>query len=286
MSARQNLSVFLNPGNILTALDKIDAEPPSYTLNRPQAMRRAFTVLAFVAVSLLLIHYLKFHSVFVAVLKLVPAGMSAGTGTSSLYLSLRNTPFYELLSYAWWTSWHIVGYVLLPCICIKLFMRERVRDMGWQFNQTLKHWQGYLLLLTPILCFVVLVSFREDFIQHYPFYNQAGRSWFDFIAWEVLYLTQFVCLEFFFRGFFLQALRPAIGANAVWVMCIPYLMIHFPKLWLEATGAILFGLFLGILALRSRSIWGGVFVHAGVALSMDFVSLLKQGRLPDVFWPF
>ncbi len=165
-------------------------------------------------------------------------------------------------------------------------MRERVRDMGWQFNQTLKHWQGYLLLLTPILCFVVIVSFREDFIQHYPFYNQAGRSWFDFLAWEILYLTQFVCLEFFFRGFFLQALRPAIGANAVWVMCIPYLMIHFPKLWLEATGAILFGLFLGILALRSRSIWGGVFVHAGVALSMDFVSLLKQGRLPDVFWPF
>ena len=76
------------------------------------------------------------------------------------------------------------------------------------------------------------------------------------------------------------ALRPAIGANAIWVMCVPYMMIHLPKLWLEASGAILFGLFLGILALRSRSIWGGVLVHAGVAVSMDVVSLVKRGSFP------
>ncbi len=63
-------------------------------------------------------------------------------------------------------------------------------------------------------------------------------------------------------------------------------MIHFPKLWLEATGAILFGLFLGILALRSRSIWGGFLVHAGVAVSMDVASLIKQGKIPTEFWPF
>ncbi|RZA09054.1 MAG: CPBP family intramembrane metalloprotease, partial [Moraxellaceae bacterium] len=96
----------------------------------------------------------------------------------------------------------------------------------------------------------------------------------------------FVCLEFFFRGFILNALRPALGANAIWVMCVPYLMIHFPKLWLEATGAILFGLFLGILALRSRSIWGGVLVHAGVALTMDIAAILRKQGLPQHLWPF
>jgi membrane protease YdiL (CAAX protease family) len=63
-------------------------------------------------------------------------------------------------------------------------------------------------------------------------------------------------------------------------------MIHFPKLWPEAGGAILFGLFLGILALRSSSIWGGFFVHAGVAVGMDLASLIKQVRIPEVFWPF
>jgi membrane protease YdiL (CAAX protease family) len=130
------------------------------------------------------------------------------------------------------------------------------------------------------------VSLGEDFVAHYPFYSLAGRSWIDLVLWELLYLSQFVFLEFFFRGFMLNALRPAIGANAIWIMCVPYMMIHLPKLWLEASGAILFGLFLGILALRSRSIWGGVLVHAGVALSMDIAALWRKQNLPDTWWPF
>jgi membrane protease YdiL (CAAX protease family) len=142
-----------------------------------------------------------------------------------------------------------------------------------------------MLLISPILFFIFLVSFREDFLNHYPFYKQANRSWFDFLAWEILYISQFIFLEFFFRGFLLNSLRPALGANAVWVMCVPYLMIHFPKLWLEATGAILFGLFLGLLALRSRSIWGGIFVHAGIALAMDLTSIYKQGGIAPQWFP-
>jgi membrane protease YdiL (CAAX protease family) len=175
---------------------------------------------------------------------------------------------------------------MLPSLLIRYVMKARIRDFGWQLNQAPQHWRGYLLLLSPILVFVYLVSLGKDFVGHYPFYSLAGRSWFDLLAWELLYLSQFVFLEFFFRGFILNALRPAIGANAVWVMCVPYLMIHFPKLWLEATGAILFGLFLGILALRSRSIWGGVLVHAGVAVSMDLAALARKHGLPEVFWPF
>ncbi|WP_428623233.1 CPBP family glutamic-type intramembrane protease, partial [Sedimenticola sp.] len=58
-----------------------------------------------------------------------------------------------------------------------------------------------------------------------------------------------------------------------------------PKPWLEATGAILFGFFLGVLAMRTRSIWGGVAVHAGVALSMDFAAIARKGGLPENWWP-
>lgn len=275
---------YLNPSNILKALDEIDAEAPSYTLDRKQTLRRVFTVLACVAVCLLLIHYLKYSSVMVATLQDI--SLAQGKNQQHWLNWLHQTGFLDLASYCWWTAWHIVGYVIIPFLVIKFVIKENFASFGWRFNQTAKHWRGYLLLLTPILFFIFLVSFRDDFLDHYPFYRQAGRSWFDFIAWEVLYLTQFICLEFFFRGFFIQALRPAIGANAVWVMCVPYLMIHFPKLWPEATGAILFGLFLGILALRSRSIWGGFFVHAGVAVGMDLASLLRQGKIPSGFWPF
>lgn len=274
----------IDPRRILPVLDAIDAESPSYTLNRPQALRRVFTVLACVSVCLLFMHYGKYSNNLEWILSLLASwnDLPHRYYTAKLVAS----GFDELSGYVWWTAIQAIGYVLIPALVIRYGLKGRVRDFGWQINQAPQHWRGYLLLLSPILFFVYCVSLGKDFVNHYPFYTLTGRSWFDLFAWECLYLTQFVCLEFFFRGFILTALRPAMGANAVWVMCVPYMMIHFPKLWLEATGAILFGLFLGILALRSRSIWGGVLVHAGVAVSMDMAALLRKQGLPEVWWPF
>ena len=263
----------LHPRQLLLALDRIDAAPPSYTLTRPQALRRVFVTLACACVALLFIHYAKFA-------RNLPVLLG-----DSLTRSLYATPWFALAGDAWWALCHLLGYVLLPWLVIRLIFGERMRDFGWRLADTRAHWQGYLLLLSPILVFVAIASFSREFVDHYPFYRHAGRSWVDLLGWQLLYLSQFVCLEFFFRGFLLNALRPAIGANAVWVMCVPYLMIHFPKPWPEAAGAILFGLLLGILALRSRSIWGGVGVHAGIAVAMDIAALLQKQALPTRWWP-
>ncbi len=271
----------LHPRQILVALDQIDVAAPSWQMSRPQALRRVVAVLATVSVSLLILHYAKFATNLQGLLQ----WLGEWRGTSYLQ-QLEASGWLELAGYLWWTGCHLFTFILLPWLVIRWVFKERMRDFGWRWNQVGEHWRGYLLLLSPILVFVVLVSQGEDFVHHYPFYRSAGRSWLDLLLWELLYLSQFVFLEFFFRGFMLNALRPALGANAIWVMCVPYMMIHFPKLWLEATGAILFGLFLGILALKSRSIWGGVLVHAGVALSMDVAALLKKGQLPGSFFPF
>lgn len=274
----------LHPRRILDALDAIDTESPSYTLSRPAALRRVAAVLACCCVSLLILHYGRYASNFYGLLESLGRWYAQDTGY--FLAPLENSGWSELAGYLWWTGCHCVTFVLLPWLVIRYLFKASMMDFGWRWNEVGQHWRGYLLLLSPILVFVVLVSFGEDFVGHYPFYRQAGRSWVDFLLWEALYFSQFVFLEFFFRGFMLNALRPAVGANAIWIMCVPYLMIHFPKLWLEATGAILFGLFLGILALRSRSIWGGVLVHAGVALSMDIAALLRKQAWPGIFFPF
>jgi len=39
------------------------------------------------------------------------------------------------------------------------------------------------------------------------------------------------------------------------------------------------------LALRSRSIWGGVMVHVTIALTMDIAALLQGRGLPGAFLP-
>lgn len=272
----------LHPRRILQALDTIDAESPSYQLSRPAALRRVFTVLACVSVSLLILNYSRYSVNLHELLARLGQWQLQDAG---YYLrALEASGWLELAGYIWWTGCHLLTFIVIPWLVIRFLFNEKMVDFGWRWNQVGQHWRGYLLLLSPILVFVVLVSLGEDFVNHYPFYNKAGRSWLDFLLWELLYISQFIFLEFFFRGFIVNALRPAIGANAVWVMCVPYLMIHFPKLWLEATGAILFGLFLGILALQSRSIWGGVLVHAGVALSMDIAALLRKGQWPVELW--
>ncbi len=267
----------LHPREILRALDEIDSAVPSYTLERRTALRRVIWVMASVSVSLLILHYAKFSNNLHALLDWLDP---------SYLPRLETSGWLDLCGYFWWTLCHLLAFIVLPWLVIRVGFKQSILDFGWRWNQVGEHWRGYLLLLSPILVFVVLVSFGEDFVNHYPFYRQAGRSWLDFLLWELLYMSQFVFLEFFFRGFMLNALRPAIGANAIWVMCVPYMMIHLPKLALEATGAILFGLFLGILALQSRSIWGGVMVHAGVALSMDIAALLRKQDLPGSFFPF
>ena len=245
--------------------------------------RQPAIVLMVVAVCLLMLHYLKFNTTFYAVLEML---FSQTTENAKLaLLELRRLTFFPLLSQAWWSFWHVIAFVVLPVLTIKYILKEPLKNYGLGFGKLSKHYKWYILLAASILCFVVIVSFRDDFTNHYPFYKLAYRSWFDFVAWELLYLLQFVCVEFFFRGFIIQACRPAFGVNAIFVMIVPYMMIHLPKPWLEASGAIFFGLFLGVLALHTRSIWGGVIVHVSIALSMDIAALLQTKGLPQQWLP-
>jgi hypothetical protein len=61
-------------------------------------------------------------------------------------------------------------------------------------------------------------------------------------------------------------------------------MLHFPKTGVESAASVIAGLVLGVMAMRWRSIWGGVLIHTTVAVSMDLASLLQQGRLPPPTW--
>jgi len=244
---------------------------------------RPAIVLMVAALCLLLLNYLKYNTVFNSALEM--AFKQFADSPVDALTALKRQTFFPLLSQAWWSFLHVITFVLIPLFVIKKVLKEPLSNYGLGFGDLKRDYKWYLLLASPILFFVVLVSFREDFTNHYPFYDLAYRSWADLIAWEVLYLLQFFCVEFFFRGFIIQACRPTFGVNAIFVMIVPYLMLHFSKPWLEATGAIFFGLFLGVLAFRSRSIWGGVMVHISIALSMDIASLLQTKGLPQQWLP-
>src|SRR6187402_404309 len=191
----------------------------------------------------------------------------------------------EFYGYCWWVLTRVTGYVLVPFPLWKLlFPKDSLLDMGLRGRGFFKHVWIYGLCLAVVIPAMLLVARQPDFGNYYPFYKLASRSWFDFAAWEAIYFLQFFSLELFFRGWILGALRKEFGAGAIFVMAAPYCMIHYGKPYLEAHGAIVAGIVLGSLAMRTRSIYSGFLVHITVALSMDFLALWHRGALPKVFW--
>lgn len=196
-----------------------------------------------------------------------------GSDKYAQYFPYDKSRYWELKGFVWWSGWRVLGYVVIPMIAIALLPGERIRDYNVAFRGFFRHFWIYALMFVAFLPVVIGTSTTDSFRHTYPFYRMANRSSFDLWAWEGLYAIQFLSLEFFFRGFLLQGLRRAFGANAIFVMVVPYCMIHYGKPLPETLGAILAGILLGTLAMRTRSIWGGVMIHVGVATSMDVLAL-------------
>ncbi len=193
--------------------------------------------------------------------------------------------WWELRSFAWWAGWRIFGYVVIPLIVIVAMPGQRIRDYHLSPKGFFRHLVIYLGLFVLVLPAVLIASRTQQFRETYPFYRMSNHSYQDLIAWELIYAAQFTALEFFFRGFMLQGLRKALGGNAVFVMIVPYCMIHYGKPMAETFGAIIAGLVLGSLAMRTRSIWGGVLIHVTVGITMDMLALARMsadGQLASV----
>jgi len=182
---------------------------------------------------------------------------------------------WDLLARAWWSGFRIVIYVVIPMLTIVLMPGERIRDYYIAFRGFRRHLWIYIGLYLLVLPFVLFVSTQDQFLATYPFYKYSNQSVGHFLRWQALYAAQFLALEFFFRGYMLQGLRHKFGYGAIFVMVVPYCMIHYPKPLPETLGAILAGIALGTLAMRTRSIWGGVLIHVGVALTMDWLAVAQ-----------
>ena len=184
----------------------------------------------------------------------------------------------------YWASIISLSYLVLPIICIKWIFKENFADYGLSFKGSLTYYRLYLLMLVIMIPLVVYFSATDSFLQTYPFYKvPPGESLFPrFFIWEVFYFFQFFALEFLFRGFLLHGTKHRFGFYAIFFMTVPYCMIHFGKPMPETIAAIIAGVVLGYMSLKSRNIWMGVFVHCSVAFMMDFAALSRKGAFEGV----
>lgn len=175
-----------------------------------------------------------------------------------------------------WCALVFTFYFVLPVLLIRFLWHEKPWDYGLSLLALRSHWHIYAAFYLGVLPVILIAARTPHFQQTYPFFKYVAAGGIGLVIWELAYGFQFLAVEFFFRGYLLFGLQEKFGYYSILIMTIPYCMIHFPKPLGESMGAIIAGVILGYLALKSRSIWGGVLLHWGVALTMDVASLLNR----------
>jgi uncharacterized protein len=255
-----------------------DALSAAYMASTPtrQANRKVAIVLVTTALVLTCINYAATPYWLIAALEWV-GWDSLAIVAEDLFLG-PDQGFNKLM---FWGLIQVFSYVAIPLLVITLVLRESPADFGLRVKGILRQGGTYGMLFAVSVPFVVLASTTAAFQAKYPFYGLAPGEglWPRMVVWWVVYAAQFVALEFFFRGFVVHGLKWRLGYMAVFVMIVPYNMLHFEKPMLEALAAIAGGYVLGSLSLKTRSIWWGAMLHIAVAGTMDLLSLSHKGLL-------
>jgi uncharacterized protein len=176
-------------------------------------------------------------------------------------------------------SWHVLNFLMLfvvPVLVIKLVFRESLRDYGLQCGDWREWGKWLLLFLVVFIPVAAIASRRPEFASYYPRYRPMLYDHRLVVLSMTGWLLYFFAWEFFFRGFMLFGLGKRIGALAIFVQMVPFVMAHFMKPELESWSAIIAGIALGLMAWRTRSFAGTWLVHWLSATVMD---------LFVVFWP-
>lgn len=143
----------------------------------------------------------------------------------------------------------------------------------------------YLYMLGIMVPIILAASFIDNFSRFYPIYKSNNayqylevEAWVPAIIYEIFYGWNFLTIELAFRGFMIIGLVKVMGRNVVIPMVAVYCFYHFGKPEGEAISSIIGGYILGIIALESKNVWGGVFIHVGIAWLMEFFAWLQKMR--------
>jgi uncharacterized protein len=170
-----------------------------------------------------------------------------------------------------WAVTQTLLYFLVPWLTIRFVLRRPLSQFGLSFGGIGGSLWMPLLMYLGMVPFILWFSDSPPFQRMYPFYRPEMEEsfWPRMIVWQLLYAVQFAALEFFFRGYLIHGWKRRFGPYAVFAAMIPYCLIHFGKPLPETLGSIVAGVVLGLLSLKTNSIWPGAALHIAVAWTMD-----------------
>lgn len=144
-----------------------------------------------------------------------------------------------------------------------------------------RHRKMYGLLLACMIPLIFAAALLPDFLNAYPkAIRDAGLyssdSVYRYALFELAYGFDFLSIEFFFRGFLIIAFIKYFGMRAIVPAACFYCCIHFGKPMPEAISSFFGGLLLGIISYHTLSIWGGLFIHLGIAWLMEIAAYISH----------
>jgi len=174
----------------------------------------------------------------------------------------------------------------IPLVIIMLSGMS-VSDMGLNFNNP-----AYTLasgfMIGGILVIVNFLNRRNEVnLSMYPVIRK--KDWtlslaaLSSLSW-IVYLFSY---EFLFRGFLLFSMvAESERWNSIVINVVLYSLVHVPKGWKEAVGAIPLGILLCVVCLHAGNIWPAFIAHCCLALSNEWfalavhpvIHLIKKGR--------
>ena len=138
----------------------------------------------------------------------------------------------------------------------------------------------YLIMLLIMVPLIAAASTQADFLAMYPklkdvsfINNYDDNGWYK-VLYELSYGSDFFTIELFFRGFLVLGFVKWFGKDTILPMALFYCTIHFGKPLGECISSFFGGIILGIVVYHTRSIFGGLIVHLGIAWLMELGGFL------------
>ena len=141
----------------------------------------------------------------------------------------------------------------------------------------------YVFMLFGVMMpLIILVSFTQDFQDAYPVYNMTiyknelpGEYWQQVLGFESMYLFDFTYIELLFRGVMIHTLYKYMGIECVLAVATVYCTYHYGKPVVETMSSFVGGTILGVLSIRTNSLYGGILIHMGIAFMMEVASFVQ-----------
>ena len=184
--------------------------------------------------------------------------------------------------YSYWTmvlNWPAKGLIVLIGIFL-IWKSNGYPGPAAGMNRQFK-WKPYLLLLLCVIPLIAFAATQTDFQHTYPklknislVYPYTSTDGFFQLLYEISYGLDFFTIEVFFRGLLVLGFIRYAGIHSIIPMAAFYCTIHFGKPMFECITSFAGGILLGAIVYHTRSIWGGLVVHLGLAWMMELAGFL------------